>query len=80
MQVSIVSILAGLVAGGGALGAGLAFGLSLSAGFAGVCAALGVTVGVILLVSARADFSARCGLPADEFFADSFTSAADKAA
>lgn len=34
----------------------------------------------IVVESARADFSARCGLPADEFFADSFTSAADKAA
>jgi CDP-4-dehydro-6-deoxyglucose reductase len=34
----------------------------------------------IVVESARADFSARCGLPADEFFADSFTSAADKEA
>ena len=53
MQVLIVSILAGLVAGGGALGAGLAFGLSFSAGFVGVCVALSITVGVILLVSVR---------------------------
>ena len=36
--------------------------------------------GLAEVESARADFSARCGLPADEFFADSFTSAADKAA
>jgi len=28
--------------------------------------------------SARAEFSTRAGLPSDEFFADSFTSAADK--
>jgi CDP-4-dehydro-6-deoxyglucose reductase len=34
----------------------------------------------IVVDSARTDFTARCGLPADEFYADSFTSAADKAA
>lgn len=33
----------------------------------------------VVVESARTDFSARCGLPADEFFADSFTSEADKA-
>lgn len=33
----------------------------------------------VVVESARADFTARCGLPADAFFADSFTSAADKA-
>jgi len=30
--------------------------------------------------AARADFSAKCGLPADEFYADSFLTEADKAA
>jgi CDP-4-dehydro-6-deoxyglucose reductase len=34
----------------------------------------------IMVESAERDFIARCGLPADEFFADSFTSAADQAA
>ena len=33
----------------------------------------------IVVDSARADFTAHCQLPADEFFADSFTSAADTA-
>ena len=33
----------------------------------------------IVVDSARADFTARAGLPEEEFFADSFTSAADKA-
>ena len=33
----------------------------------------------IMVESAESDFTARCGLPADEFFADSFTSAADQA-
>ena len=33
----------------------------------------------IVVESARRDFSALCALPADEFFADSFTSAADAA-
>ena len=32
----------------------------------------------IMVESAERDFTARCGLPADEFFADSFTSAADQ--
>jgi CDP-4-dehydro-6-deoxyglucose reductase len=32
----------------------------------------------IMVESAESDFTARCGLPADEFFADSFTSAADQ--
>ncbi len=32
----------------------------------------------IVVESAQRDFVARCGLPADEFFADSFTSEADK--
>ena len=32
----------------------------------------------IMVDSARADFIAHCGLPADEFYADSFTSEADK--
>ncbi|WP_374592553.1 CDP-6-deoxy-delta-3,4-glucoseen reductase [Aquabacterium sp.] len=32
----------------------------------------------IMVDSARRDFTARCGLPADAFFADSFTSEADK--
>jgi CDP-4-dehydro-6-deoxyglucose reductase len=31
----------------------------------------------IVVESARRDFTARCGLPPDEFFADAFTSAAD---
>jgi CDP-4-dehydro-6-deoxyglucose reductase len=31
-----------------------------------------------MVASAERDFIARCGLPADEFFADAFTSAADK--
>ncbi len=33
----------------------------------------------VVVDAARADFTARCGLPVDAFFADSFTSAADKA-
>ena len=33
----------------------------------------------IMVDSARRDFSSRCGLPADEFFADSFLTEADKA-
>jgi CDP-4-dehydro-6-deoxyglucose reductase len=33
----------------------------------------------IVVESARRDFSAQCGLPADEFFADSFLTEADKA-
>ena len=33
----------------------------------------------IMVDSARRDFGARCGLPDDEFYADSFTSAADQA-
>jgi CDP-4-dehydro-6-deoxyglucose reductase len=33
----------------------------------------------VVVDSARADFTAKCGLPEDEFFADSFTSAADAA-
>ncbi|NDY91667.1 CDP-6-deoxy-delta-3,4-glucoseen reductase [Ideonella livida] len=33
----------------------------------------------VMVASARRDFTTRCGLPEDEFFADSFTSAADKA-
>lgn len=33
----------------------------------------------VMVDAAQRDFSARCGLPTDEFFADSFTSAADKA-
>jgi CDP-4-dehydro-6-deoxyglucose reductase, E3 len=32
----------------------------------------------IVVDSARADYSAHCGLPPDEFFADSFTTEADK--
>jgi CDP-4-dehydro-6-deoxyglucose reductase, E3 len=32
----------------------------------------------VMVDSAQRDFTARCGLPADEFFADSFTSEADK--
>ncbi|MDC8785069.1 CDP-6-deoxy-delta-3,4-glucoseen reductase [Roseateles koreensis] len=32
----------------------------------------------IVVESAQRDFSAQCGLPADEFYADSFTSEADK--
>jgi CDP-4-dehydro-6-deoxyglucose reductase len=34
----------------------------------------------IVVDSARAEFTARCGLPEDEFYADSFTTAADTAA
>lgn len=34
----------------------------------------------VVVESARRDFNAQCGLPTDEFFADSFTSAADKIA
>lgn len=33
----------------------------------------------VVVASAERDFVAQCGLPADEFFADSFTSEADKA-
>ena len=33
----------------------------------------------IVVDSARAEYTAQAGLPEDEFFADSFTSAADKA-
>jgi len=33
----------------------------------------------IVVDSARVDFTARCGLPADEFYADAFTTAADLA-
>jgi CDP-4-dehydro-6-deoxyglucose reductase, E3 len=33
----------------------------------------------VMVESARADFSAKCGLPADEFFADAFTTQADLA-
>ena len=33
----------------------------------------------IVVDSAKADFVGQCGLPAEEFFADSFTTAADKA-
>jgi CDP-4-dehydro-6-deoxyglucose reductase len=33
----------------------------------------------IVVDSARADFSSKAGLPAEEFFADSFTTEADKA-
>jgi len=33
----------------------------------------------VMVEAAQRDFSARCGLPADEFFADAFTSEADKA-
>jgi CDP-4-dehydro-6-deoxyglucose reductase len=32
----------------------------------------------VMVESARNDFIARCGLPADEFYADAFTSEADK--
>jgi CDP-4-dehydro-6-deoxyglucose reductase, E3 len=32
----------------------------------------------VMVESAERDFVARCGLPADAFFADSFTSEADK--
>lgn len=34
----------------------------------------------VMVDAAQRDFGARCGLPADEFYADAFTSAADKAA
>ena len=34
----------------------------------------------IVVESAQRDFVAKCGLPEDEFYADSFTSAADLAA
>ncbi|MBT9495174.1 MAG: CDP-6-deoxy-delta-3,4-glucoseen reductase [Paucibacter sp.] len=34
----------------------------------------------VMVDSAKADFTAKCGLPADEFYADSFTSEADKQA
>jgi CDP-4-dehydro-6-deoxyglucose reductase len=33
----------------------------------------------VMVDAARRDFSARCGLPADEFYADSFLTAADVA-
>lgn len=33
----------------------------------------------VMVEAAQRDFTARCGLPADEFFADAFTSEADKA-
>ena len=32
----------------------------------------------IVVESARTDYTERCGLPADEFYADAFTSEADK--
>jgi CDP-4-dehydro-6-deoxyglucose reductase len=32
----------------------------------------------VVVESAERDFTGQCGLPADEFFADSFTSEADK--
>ena len=32
----------------------------------------------VMVDAARRDFVARCGLPAEEFYADSFTSEADK--
>ena len=32
----------------------------------------------IMVDAAQRDFAASCGLPADEFYADSFTSEADK--
>ena len=32
----------------------------------------------IMVDSAQKDFVAQCGLPADEFYADAFTSEADK--
>jgi CDP-4-dehydro-6-deoxyglucose reductase len=32
----------------------------------------------VMVESARADFTRQCGLPAEEFYADAFTSAADK--
>jgi CDP-4-dehydro-6-deoxyglucose reductase len=32
----------------------------------------------VMVDAAQRDFTARCGLPADEFFADSFTSELDK--
>ena len=32
----------------------------------------------VMVESARNDFVAHCGLPADEFYADAFTSEADK--
>ena len=34
----------------------------------------------VMVDAARADFSANCGLPPDEFYADSFLTEADKAA
>ena len=34
----------------------------------------------LMVEAAREDFSARCGLPPDEFYADSFLTEADKAA
>jgi CDP-4-dehydro-6-deoxyglucose reductase len=34
----------------------------------------------VMVDAARADFSALCGLPADEFFADSFLTEAERAA
>jgi hypothetical protein len=37
-------------------------------------------VAPIVVESARRDFSAQCRLPADEFYADSFLTEADKAA
>ncbi len=33
----------------------------------------------VMVDSAQRDFTAQCGLPAEEFYADSFTSEADKA-
>jgi CDP-4-dehydro-6-deoxyglucose reductase len=32
----------------------------------------------VMVDAARHDFTARCGLPADDFFADAFTSELDK--
>lgn len=56
MHAHLVSFLSPLVTAGGALGVGLAFGVSFSFAFAGVCAALGVIVGLISHFSTRALF------------------------
>jgi CDP-4-dehydro-6-deoxyglucose reductase, E3 len=34
----------------------------------------------VMVEAARADFSAKCGLPPEEFYADAFLTEADKAA
>ena len=56
MHIQLLSFLAGLVVAGCSIGIGLAFGTPFSAGFVGVCVALGFLVGGALLIATRALF------------------------